>query len=82
MSNQLVVEDHPHLVRDSYSKAITNRDTQAYENYMSAALKRKERNSQLENQQQEINIIKIKKKKIIKKNMKISYNKIGFGSNQ
>tara|TARA_B100001778_G_C18438275_1_gene561158 strand:- start:538 stop:774 length:237 start_codon:yes stop_codon:yes gene_type:complete len=58
MSNQLVVEDHPHLVRDSYSKAITNRDTQAYDNYMSAALKRKERNSQLEKQQQEINIIK------------------------
>ena len=58
MSNQLVVEDHPHLVRDSYSKAITNRDTQANENYMSAALKRKERNSQLEKQQQEINIIK------------------------
>ena len=58
MSNQLVVEDHPHLVRDSYSKAITNRDIQAYENYMSAALKRKERNSQLEKQQQEINIIK------------------------
>ena len=58
MSNQLVVEDHPHLVRDSYSKAITNRDTQAYDNYMSAALKRKERNSQLEKQQQEINNIK------------------------
>ena len=53
-----VVEDHPHLVRDTYSKAITNRDTSAYEKYMAAAMKRKERNSQLVAQQHEINTIK------------------------
>ena len=58
MSKQLIVEDHPHLVRDSYSKAITNRDNQAYENYMNAALKRKERHSRLDKQELEINNIK------------------------
>ena len=58
MSNQLVVEDHPHLVRDSYSKAITNRDIKSYENYMNAALKRKERYSRLDKQELEINNIK------------------------
>ena len=58
MSNQLVVEDHPHLVRDCYSKAITNRDIKSYENYMNAALKRKERHSRLDKQELEINNIK------------------------
>ena len=53
-----VVEDHPHLIRDTYSKAISNRDTDAYDKYMAAATKRKERNSQLVAQQQEINNIK------------------------
>tara|TARA_B100001778_G_C18171365_1_gene442721 strand:+ start:232 stop:480 length:249 start_codon:yes stop_codon:yes gene_type:complete len=53
-----VVEDHPHLIRDTYSKAISNRDTDAYDKYMAAATKRKERNSQLVAQRQEINNIK------------------------
>ncbi len=53
-----VVEDHPHLIRDTYSKAISNRDTDAYDKYMAAAMKRKERNSQLVAQRQEINNIK------------------------
>ena len=52
-----VVEDHPHLIRDTYSKAISNRDTDAYDKYMAAATKRKERNSQLVAQRQEINNI-------------------------
>ena len=53
-----VVEDHPHLIRDTYSKAISNRDTDSYDKYMAAATKRKERNSQLVAQRQEINNIK------------------------
>ena len=40
-----VVEEHPHLIRDTYSKAISNRDTDAYTIYMNAASKRKERYS-------------------------------------
>ena len=58
MSKQLVVEDHPHLLRDYYSIAITNRDIKSYENYMNAALKRKERHSRLDKQEREINNIK------------------------
>lgn len=53
-----VVEDYPHLIRDTYSKAITNRDVDAYNTYMSAALKRKERHTQLDKQEEEINSIK------------------------
>ena len=32
-----VVEDRPELIRDTYSKGITNRDTSAYEKYMESA---------------------------------------------
>ena len=58
MSDQLVVEDHPELLKDSYSKGIISRDHKAYDKYMSAALKRKERQSQLDNTIEEINTIK------------------------
>ena len=58
MSDQLVVEDHPELLKDSYSKGIISRDHNAYDKYMSAALKRKERQSQLDNTIEEINTIK------------------------
>ena len=53
-----IVEEYPHLKRDTYSKAILNNDSKAFEVYMNAASKRKERHSQQENQQQEINNIK------------------------
>ena len=36
-----VVEDHPHLIRDTYSKAITNRDVDAYNTYMSVNSEKK-----------------------------------------
>ena len=42
-----LVEGHPELIRDTYSKGIVNNDTDAYQKYMSAALKRKERNLSL-----------------------------------
>ena len=58
MSDQLVVEDHPELLKDSYSKGIISRDHNAYDKYMSSALKRKERQSQLDNTIEEINTIK------------------------
>tara|TARA_B100000287_G_scaffold406551_1_gene431108 strand:+ start:756 stop:995 length:240 start_codon:yes stop_codon:yes gene_type:complete len=53
-----VVENHPELIRDVFSKGITNRDTDAYKKYMSAAIKRKERNSKLDETVEEINNIK------------------------
>ena len=53
-----VVENHPELIRDVFSKGITNRDTDAYNKYMSAAIKRKERNSKLDETVEEINNIK------------------------
>lgn len=53
-----VVENHPELIRDVFSKGITNRDTDAYKKYMSAAVKRKERNSKLDETVEEINNIK------------------------
>lgn len=58
MSEQLMVEDHPELVRDSYSKGITNRDNSAYKKYMESYSKRKLRNSKIENTEREINNIK------------------------
>lgn len=53
-----IVEDHPELIRDTFSKGITNRDTDAYSKYMASAVKRKERNSQLDDTVEEINNIK------------------------
>lgn len=53
-----VVEDHPELIRDTFSKGITNRDTDAYNRYMNAAVKRKKRNSQINETVEEINNIK------------------------
>ena len=44
-----VVEDRPELIRDTYSKGITNRDTSAYEKYMESASKRKQRREQIDN---------------------------------
>ena len=58
MSEQLIVEDHPELLKDSYSKGVANRDPSAYQKYMDAALKRKERNSRLDETVEEINNIK------------------------
>ena len=53
-----VVEDRPELIRDTYSKGITNRDTSAYEKYMESASKRKQRREQIDNTTREINILK------------------------
>lgn len=58
MSEQLVVEDHPELLKDSYSKGVVSRDISAYEKYMSAAVKRKDRQSRLDDAVEEINTIK------------------------
>jgi len=53
-----VVENHPELIRDTFSKGITNRDTDSYKKYMASAIKRKERNSKLDKTVHEINSIK------------------------
>ena len=58
MSDKLIVEDHPELIKDSYSKGIVSRDINAYEKYMTSALKRKNRQSKLDNAVEEINNIK------------------------
>ena len=52
------VESHPELVRDEYSKGITNIDNDAYSKYMQGALARKERNITLKNNTEEINNLK------------------------
>ena len=52
------VEGHPELERDEYSKGITNVDNDAYKNYMQSAVVRKERNTILENNTEEINNLK------------------------
>ena len=53
-----VVEDRPELIRDTYSKGIVNRDTDAYNKYMLAAKKRKKRNLKIDKTVEEINTIK------------------------
>lgn len=58
MSEQLIVEDHPELLKDSYSKGVVSRDINAYEKYMTSALKRKDRQSRLDDTVEEINTIK------------------------
>ena len=52
------VEHHPELVRDEYSKAVTNIDNDSYTNYMNGALARKQRNAILESNTEEINNLK------------------------
>ena len=52
------VESHPELVRDEYSKGITNIDNDAYSKYMHGALARKERNATLQSNTEEINNLK------------------------
>ena len=52
------VEHHPELVRDEYSKGITNIDNDAYSKYMQGATARKERNITLRNNTEEINNLK------------------------
>ena len=52
------VEGHPELERDEYSKGITNIDNDAYKKYMQSAVVRKERNTILENNTEEINNLK------------------------
>ena len=52
------VEHHPELARDGYSKAVTNIDNDAYKKYMQSAVVRKERNTILENNTEEINNLK------------------------
>ena len=52
------VESHPELVRDEYSKGITNIDNDAYSKYMQGATARKERNITLRNNTEEINNLK------------------------
>ena len=53
-----VVEDRPELIRDTYSKGIVNRDTDAYNKYMLSAEKRKKRNLKIDKTVEEINILK------------------------
>ena len=52
------VEHHPELARDEYSKGITNIDNDAYSKYMHGALARKERNTTLMSNTEEINNLK------------------------
>ena len=52
------VESHPELVRDEYSKGITNIDNDAYSKYMQGATARKERNITLRNNTEDINNLK------------------------
>jgi len=52
------VEHHPELSRDEYSKAVTNVDNDAYTKYMLGATARKERNTSLESNTEEINNLK------------------------
>ena len=52
------VEGHPELERDEYSKGITNIDNDAYKKYMQSAVVRKERNTILESNTEEINNLK------------------------
>ena len=58
MSDKLIVEGHPELLKDTYSKGIISRDNTAYEKYMASALKRKDRQSRLDDAVDEINTIK------------------------
>ena len=51
------VEGHPEVIRDTYSKGIVNRDTDAYQRYMAAAKKRKKRNLKIDKTVEEINIL-------------------------
>jgi len=53
-----VVKDKPELIRDTYSKGIVNRDTDAYNKYMLSAEKRKKRNLKIDKTVEEINILK------------------------
>ena len=52
------VESHPELSRDEYSKGITNIDNDAYSKYMHGAIVRKERNTTLMSNTEEINNLK------------------------
>ena len=52
------VESHPELARDEYSKGITNIDNDAYSKYMHGAMTRKERNTTLMSNTEEINNLK------------------------
>ena len=52
------VEHHPELARDEYSKAVTNIDNDAYTKYMLGATARKERNTILQSNTEEINNLK------------------------
>ena len=52
------VESHPELARDEYSKGIANIDNDAYLKYMHGAIVRKERNTTLMSNTEEINNLK------------------------
>ena len=52
------VESHPELSRDEYSKGVTNIDNDAYSKYMHGAIVRKERNTTLMSNTEEINNLK------------------------
>ena len=52
------VESHPELIKDEYSKGITNIDNDAYTKYMNGALARKQRNAILTSNTEEINNLK------------------------
>ena len=52
------VEHYPELARDVYSKGIANVDNDAYTKYMHGAIVRKERNTTLMSNTEEINNLK------------------------
>ena len=52
------VEHYPELARDEYSKGIANVDNDAYSKYMHGAIVRKERNTTLMSNTEEINNLK------------------------
>ena len=58
MTEEVKVEHHPDLIRNSYSKGITNVDSGAYENYMQAARKRRTRTDEIAEHTNQINNIK------------------------
>ena len=58
MTEEVKVEHHPDLIRNSYSKGITNVDSSAYENYIQAARKRRTRTDEIAEHTNQINNIK------------------------
>jgi len=58
MDDYSPVEDNPKLVRDNYSKAIINTDSEAYDAYMKRKKKAIEKENELQNLKKEVSEIK------------------------